>query len=445
MKPTRRAERLEQLGELGRELRQAFGDGTTAESATRRLARQEERLLEALQRRSGAPAAARHRFARNATLALACGSALIVAWWWVSQREADGQLRCWTNAGRPVRDGDVVEASADSARVLSFADGSSTRLERGAKLELLRRAERRVHLRLKRGAVSCDIRPRSGYSWTFQAGPYAVRVVGTSLKIRWNAPAARLEVAVLRGAVRVSGGMLAQQEVELQRGQVLRADAVSGWQRKRVSEEDRATTENITSPQPRGSEATPPVDGEAAEPARAGSARSAASQRRGTGPVAKLGQRWKALARGERFDDALAEIRRIGFERVLAEAAPADLLLLADTSRLGDRPAWALRALLFLRKRFRHSTYAALAAFRLGRLAYDAKKDYREAARWLAVFLAERPDHELAADARGRLFVSLHRAGDAKQARAAARRYLQSDPGGAYAATARAIILGLTN
>ncbi len=62
-----------------------------------------------------------------------------------------------------------------------------------------------------------------------------------------------------------------------------------------------------------------------------------------------------------------------------------------------------------------------------------------EAERWLSLYLAERPNGALAAEALGRILEIEHRAGR-PSASSTAKRYLERFPNGAHAALARSIV-----
>jgi hypothetical protein len=127
--------------------------------------------------------------------------------------------------------------------------------------------------------------------------------------------------------------------------------------------------------------------------------------------------------------------------RVVCRSANAvDLLALADAARLSGETSRAVDALLTLRQRFPGSTSAATGAFSLGRLAFDQRGAYAEAARWFATYLNDQPQGPLMADAIGRLMEARDRAGDRQAARGDAARYLQRFPDGPYAGTARVIL-----
>jgi TolA-binding protein len=102
-----------------------------------------------------------------------------------------------------------------------------------------------------------------------------------------------------------------------------------------------------------------------------------------------------------------------------------------------DRAVEAYRA---VRRRFSGHERSAVAAFALGRVAFDQRGDYADAARWFRVYLAEQPGGRLQRDALGRLVESLGRGGDSREAAQEARRYLERYPTGPHAEMARRLI-----
>ena len=81
-----------------------------------------------------------------------------------------------------------------------------------------------------------------------------------------------------------------------------------------------------------------------------------------------------------------------------------------------------------------------MSAFTLGRIAYDERRNYREAARWFQSYLREEPLGGLAREAAGRLIESQRAAGDIAGARESASSYLGKYPAGPHAALARSVL-----
>jgi len=147
--------------------------------------------------------------------------------------------------------------------------------------------------------------------------------------------------------------------------------------------------------------------------------------------------RWRDLARQGRHRAALRAALAQGYGRLLQGLRGQDLLLLADAARLAGDHRRARKALLSCRRRFPKSGPARQAAFRLGRLAFEAQGRPGEAARWFRRFIKEAPGSPLREPALGRLMLALERGGKKKAAAEVAGRYLLKYPKGAYAAAAR--------
>jgi outer membrane protein assembly factor BamD (BamD/ComL family) len=83
---------------------------------------------------------------------------------------------------------------------------------------------------------------------------------------------------------------------------------------------------------------------------------------------------------------------------------------------------------------------AAVAAYGLGRIAFDQEHAYAQAARWFAAYLNEQPVGPLAREASGRLMEAKQRSGDLAGARSSAQRYLREYPDGPQAALAQELL-----
>jgi len=118
----------------------------------------------------------------------------------------------------------------------------------------------------------------------------------------------------------------------------------------------------------------------------------------------------------------------------------ADLLAVATRARADRNAGVARDALVQIRDRFPDHPAAARATFLLGRVEEELAKDTPAAARWFSRYVAEFPNGEFAAQARGRVMTHLDRQGDVPGARAAARDYLEHHPDGTYARHAKDIL-----
>ena len=110
------------------------------------------------------------------------------------------------------------------------------------------------------------------------------------------------------------------------------------------------------------------------------------------------------------------------------------------TARYAANYTGAKRVFLAARQRFPGSPQAAVAAFNLGRLAFDALDDAAESGRWFETAYAEQPNGPLAQESLGRLMEARQERGDVAGAREVAAKYLQRFPIGPHAAAAKELV-----
>jgi TolA-binding protein len=148
---------------------------------------------------------------------------------------------------------------------------------------------------------------------------------------------------------------------------------------------------------------------------------------------------WKQLALDERYVRALSAAEAEHFDVICRQAPAVDLLLLANAARFAGSTRRAVQAFQSIRERFPRTTQATLAAFSLGRLAYDRQRRFAEAATWFTIYLTEEPEGVLAREAAGRLIEAQRDAGNTAAAREAATTYLTRYPHGPHATVARSL------
>ncbi|MFZ5892566.1 MAG: tetratricopeptide repeat protein [Myxococcota bacterium] len=328
--------------------------------------------------------------------------------------------------------GDVVEAAASESLPLNFSEGSSVMLERGGRARVLSADSSGARVLLESGAAEVSITHRVGRTahWHVEAGPFRVLVTGTRFRVAWDPAAHALDLKLHEGSVVVTSRCLdARGSTQIER---------SVFAGESVSLSCPAASDGLTSNEPAASAAVgeaapsagiePSADAPLRAPPRAEPARSES-----------LDAYRKHLSAGQ-WADAIQAAERADFARVVANAPQGDLLQLADAARLSGRAARAVQALNAVRQRFPGSNEAATAAFALGRIAFDQRKAYAEAARWFSAYLAEQPNGPLMGDAFGRLMEAHERQGDTDVAKADAERYLRRFPQGPYAPEARRIL-----
>lgn len=339
----------------------------------------------------------------------------------VDRADAVGQ------AGEAGEVGDAIEALGQVPVALRFSEGSAIVLEQGGRARVLSAESAGARVLLEAGTAEASIRHRAGHGtrWTFDAGPFRVQVVGTRFRLTWDEDEQSFHLLAREGLVMVAGGCLGtgrpvrageQVDVTCPSGSEPNARAVGA-----DGERDHRTEDTSTDSE------GPRRDG-AAEPLTV-----AAGGARPSPP-------WQELLHAGRLDRAYRAAERGNFEQICRAAAAPDLIALADGARLAKRIDRATRALLAVRQRFSGTSDAAMAAFALGRIAFDTRGAFAEATQWFRAYLREDPKGPLMGDAVGRLMESRWRQADRAGARADARRYLVRFPGGPYASRARQIL-----
>lgn len=413
-----------ELNRVGKKVRDAL-DSETAAGEEVRLGRQ--RFVEYVTRRDvskssvGLTWVAMARRISVSLVGVGAVAAAIAFWWRLPisfQIDSDaGPAAIAGNAG------DLIEANAVVPTALRFSEGSSIVIERGGRLRVLALESKGARVLVERGAADVAIAHRHGPGrWRFEAGPVSVDVTGTRFRVDWNPEQHSFGIELKEGSVIVGGDCLPTPR-RVQRGDNLHVSCGTTTPAKA----DSTTTAKGEAA------AAPPVE---AKPALVRAAQTLAHR----DTHAAEDSDWRALAAAGHYAECVRAAERAGWSRVCRSANAVELLSLADAARLSGETARAVEALLSLRQRFPGSTSAATGAFSLGRLAFEKRGAYGDAARWFATYLNEQPQGPLMGDAIGRLMEARDRAGDRTAARRDAERYLQRFPNGPYAGTARVIL-----
>ena len=299
---------------------------------------------------------------------------------------------------------------------LRFSDGTVVSPGPATRTRVLQTTAHGASIELERGALHVAVVRRAGGDWRVGAGPFTVRVTGTQFDVAWNPSERTFRLALQEGTVLVEGPTLGNHGRWLKLGEELR-----------VALDDRpsalpSASANAPAVPPAESGATPVTP----EP-------SASAQRPELVP-------WQDLARRERYADALAAAEANGFDATCRAATAKDLLLLGNAARFAGSAARAEQAFRLVRSRFAGSHEASMAAFFLGRIAYDQRGSRKEAADWFQSYLREEPGGGLAREAAGRLLEAQRALGDRAAARAGAKTYLEKYPSGPHAGLARELL-----
>lgn len=349
---------------------------------------------------------------------------------------------------------------------------SSQAQRRGGRLALARGARARVasveasslSVSLEQGRVDADM-AEQGAAVVVMAGPFAVHSgeFGSSsaslggnkhdvpsspdgdgpspaaYRVNWSPKSRSLRVEVIRGEVEV--GLASEPErTVVGPGETLELDArVEAGKRQRPG---RTPSSEDAEPSPVAPE-PPAVDA----PVIKGSSEEPGGDTVGaTGLVGQTQEppidsgRWRKLAENGDYAAAVREAERVGFSGLEQSVSASDLLLLADTARLGGAPKKARSVLVSLRTRYPGHANASTAAFTLGRMAQEQEHDDRRAIQWYRTYLTEEPRGRMAEGARARLLKATMRVGSQSEQEQAARDYLSHHPTGSSASVARGVL-----
>lgn len=325
-------------------------------------------------------------------------------------------------------------AAASKPMVLGFSDGTLFRVASESRARVLEIDANGAEIALESGSLHAQVVHTPHAAWRLIAGPYVVRVTGTRFDLAWAPATQELSLVVQEGSVAVSGPVI-ELERSVHAGQTLVAAVTQG--RLQLIE-----TQLTPAPAPAPAESavgepeapSPSASAGEGAPALPSAGGSAAPREGVTAPL------WRELASSGDLRGAFGAAEAQGFSGVCSSASPADLLMLGDAARLSGRPERAEEALLSLRRRFPRDPRRTAAAFALGKVAFDQRRNYAKAAHWFETSMREQPSGPLAREAAGRRLEALRNAGDLAGAQRAATDYLAAYPGGPHAAVARQIV-----
>jgi ferric-dicitrate binding protein FerR (iron transport regulator) len=329
------------------------------------------------------------------------------------QFREQGPLRFDTGAQHASGElGVLLSATTADPMPIHFSDGTILSMASASRARVTETSSHGATVVLEEGSISASVVHRKASSWHVTAGPFTVLVTGTKFDVHWNAAEQALALDLHEGAVTVLGPSLGA------------GRRVSPGESIRLSAVPKSETPPSAPAGERVAEATASHDDAAKSTASDTGSRSS----------------WKQLALTEHYGDALAAAEAENFDAICRRASGADLLLLANTARFALSAKRAEQAYRAVRTRFAGTHEAAMAAFTLGRIAYDDRHAYREAAQWFQSYLQDEPSGGLATVAAGRLIEAYRAAGDTAAARAAAQSYLSKYPAGPHATLARSLV-----
>jgi len=327
--------------------------------------------------------------------------------------------------------GQWVSATEAVTPPIRFSDGSEVTLSQGSRARLATLDSTGAHLVLESGAADVKVIPNHDAKYRLSLGPFAVDVTGTRFEVGFRPSDEHFTLTLREGKVVVSGCVLGEGRTLLA-GESLNASCRAGHFEISAAPAVRVGVPASSMQPPAAAPAAP-----AAPVAPAAESEAAGVPSQNAAPAAPS---WQSLAKQSRFADAYSLVASDGFESAVSRASLAELALLGDTARFAGRPVDALSAYQALRSRAAGSASAKQAAFSIGRVHFDQRAAYAEAARWFRTYLAEQPGGPFAREAEGRLMESLARSGDRAGARKAAERYVEKYPTGPHARVARQLL-----
>jgi TolA-binding protein len=332
-----------------------------------------------------------------------------------------------------VEPGRILRAPARSPLQVTSSDGSRFELFAGGEASILRTDARGATVRVEQGTLRASVVHGSSTKWRVEAGPFVIDVIGTRFDAAWQRDSGRFSLILREGAVSVSGPVVGSKRT-VRAGETL---TVSHRDGELALVRSGAELERAPAPRPANAALESSASGGPAPTTE--SANASTHPPNSPPPSAAESLDFRALARSNEYEEALRMAERAGFEALCETANADDLLLLGDAARLAKSPERAEQAYRAVRKRFGGSN-AARAGFLLGRLAFDGRGAYAEAARYFALSLLEEPNGPFSRDAAGRLVEALDKSGDVTGAKAAAERYLERYPQGPHSSLARTLL-----
>ena len=312
---------------------------------------------------------------------------------------------------------------------VSFSDGSELLLASETRARLIGISDRGAEIVVEKGRVTAGIAELKDANWIFYAGPYAIRVTGTRFRLDWDNRDDHLSVEMDKGSVEIDGPKM------VRRHTVVAGEIFNAWTDKEHTSISLGPIAKDARPKKTSIEQAPSSTLNASlkkspivETPSPKESEDAATRAQPMVIVKKSKRRTIGISARDCPDpDAKAALFRADGQR-----------------RLGDF-THAMKSFLDVRRCFAGSDESALAAFNLGKMAFDHRRDWQNAVHWFDIYLAETRGIGPVREALGRLIEALTHAGLKRRARAAAERYLATYPGGPHASYAHSILEEDTN
>jgi transmembrane sensor len=335
--------------------------------------------------------------------------------------------------GRAGSIGDWVGRDDEDA-VLTFSDGSEVVVRAGARARVAELERDAATLLVERGTLHVRVAHRDRTSWVIKSGPFEVHVIGTEFDLGWDAEREELAVSMTEGRIRIEGPCIERS-----------TRFVAAPERTRLacpSPSAQAAADRDSGSPPSADLPVPPAVGATAgpEPDAAPVATSPSASPSGSTATAPEAPSWRSLLGEGKPREAFTAVEKSGLSAAVDGATGNELVELGSAARLAGKPQAAQKLYEAARSRFKGSDAAAIAAYHMGRMAFDGRGSWSEAERWFGVYLSERPSGALAPEALGRSIEAARGSGNTERARALAQRYLAAHPNGAHAGLAKKVL-----
>lgn len=356
---------------------------------------------------------------------------------------AEGNALAYRIEGGVIGDGGYVRSFGADGPVLRFSEGTSMRLMPGGRGRLGRVDAHGARFAIEQGEAEVKVTPRPGARWLVDAGPFLITVRGTVFHASWDGASEKLDVAMTKGLVTVTGPV-AEGAVAVRGGQRLTVNVRTKQVLLRELGDSGITAPSEAPPTARAVAAPPAPSGAAAQPGATGPSGARARTRTSGASPGGSSETWAAALSAGDFDGILQDAERRGLDASLERTRATELAALADAARYRRRDDVARRALLAERARFPRSARSRDAAFLLGRLEETSEGGSRSggvrALEWYDRYLQEAPLGAYASEALGRKMTATARLQGRRAAREVAATYLRRFPNGSYAPTARGLL-----
>jgi TolA-binding protein len=323
-----------------------------------------------------------------------------------------------------------VHENGVNAPILRFSDGTEVRLAEGAKARIRFVTPNGAAVAMDRGGLHADVVHSAVSEWRFDAGPFTVRVTGTSFGLDWQPEQDRFDLRLEHGSVTVTAPV-ANDPIPVRAGQwltirprsneVMIRDLTANASGAGSSYVDEAYSPRL----PDSGLASPsPADNE--------------DHKRPAGAT-ETPRSWASDLSHGKLELIIKDAQSRGLEDCLAKVSSDELSALADAARYTRHSDIARKALLAQRHRFPGLRKATEAAFLLGKLE-EAGQNQAGAIGYFDAYLAEAPSGTYASEALGRKMAIVQHSSGSLNARPFAQDYLAKYPNGTYASAAQAIL-----